>query len=153
MKTFGSICYTEEQRLQFKGGGLPKEWAEQYPEFIGADDIRVAKASRRYHFFEWLAAIVVFNATGHISLIEKWGCKNHKRKEAVLDKLLPAEVINKIRNEHTPDLLCYKPDFSDYFFVEVKGHNDKLRPKQLASIDLLEKLTGKTVYLLEIKKM
>lgn len=29
-----------------------------------------------------------------------------------------------------PDLLMYSPDESNFFFCEVKGPNDRLRPKQ-----------------------
>lgn len=153
MKTFGSILYTEEQRSQFCTGDLQSEWAKQYPEIFDTDDIRLAKRQPKYHFYEWLAAILVFNTTGYPSLIEKWGCRNHARKETVLSKLLKPEVIERIRKEHTPDLLCHAIDYSDFFFVEVKGHADRLRPKQVASISLLEELSGKPVYLLEIKRV
>ena len=44
-----------------------------------------------------------------------------------------------------PDLALYLPDFSDWFFCEVKGPTDRLSPAQKRYFSRLEDVSGKPV--------
>jgi hypothetical protein len=44
---------------------LSKEWAEKYPQLFDQNDISVALAQPKYHFLEWLTAIVYFRTLGY----------------------------------------------------------------------------------------
>jgi len=46
--------------------------------------------------------------------------------------------------------LVYKPDFSDWFFCEVKGGKDRLREEQKNRFEILSALSGKPIYLIKI---
>lgn len=155
MKKFGTILFTEEQRKRFRSGELVKEWARIYKEIFDKDDKRITSKQHSYHFFEWLAAIVIYNSTGYLSLVEKYRCKNHPRKQKILHKLFSDEtVFAKIcrGGVQNPDLLCYRRDFKDCFFCEVKGLRDQIRLVQNERFRELERVTGKEIYLIELKK-
>jgi hypothetical protein len=156
MKYFGTILFTEEQRKRFRSGELVNEWAQIYKEIFDEDDIRITSKQFKqnsYHFFEWLAAILIYNSTGYLSLVEKYQFKNHLRKQEILGELFSDEIIAKIRRGgvQNPDLLCYRPDFKDCFFCEVKGLRDRIRSAQKERFRELERLTGKEIYLIEFK--
>ena len=154
MKHFGTILFTEEQRKRFRSGELVKEWSRTYKEIFDKDDIRITAKQKSYHFFEWLAAIVIYNTTGYLSLVEKYKSKNHLRKQEILRELFSDEMITKICSSRVqnPDLLCYRPDFKDCFFCEVKGLRDKMRSAQEKGFRELRLVTGKEIYLIEFKK-
>ena len=154
MKTIASIQFDERQRRRFRNGSLVEVWRRTYPDIFDTDDVRLTCTQRSYHFFEWLAAVVVFNTTGYLSLVEKYRNKTHRRKRDVLQELFDPDVLRHIctRGVQCPDLLCYRPDFSDCFFCEVKGLTDRVRPEQEARFDALAEATGKPVYLIEFKK-
>ena len=150
---FGTVLFTEEQRKRFRSGELVKEWSRTYKEIFDKDDIRLAVDQNSYHFFEWLAAIVIYNTTGYLSLVEKYKFTNHVRKQEILPKLFFSDkIITKICSSRVPDLLCYRPDFKDCFFCEVKGLRDKMRSVQKERFRELKRLTGKEIYLIEFKK-
>ena len=154
MKHFGTILFTEEQRKRFRSGELGKELARTYKEIFDKDDKRIASTQSSYHFFEWLAAIVIYNSTGYLSLVEKYKFKKHRRKQEILGKLFSNEIIAKICSSRVqnPDLLCYRPDFKDCFFCEVKGLRDQIRSVQKERFRELKRLTGKEIYLIKFKK-
>lgn len=124
-----TIEYTESQRDRFRSGELVRIWAKKYPKIFDKDDIRVTRKQQNYHFFEWLAAIIIYNSTGYLSLIEKYEFQNHKGKQKILRRLMTSEQITQIylHGAQCPDLLAYSPDHRDWFFCEVKGPRDKLR--------------------------
>ncbi len=41
----------------------------------------IAENQPDYHFWEWLAAIVLYHATGYRALVEKYAYANHPRKQ------------------------------------------------------------------------
>jgi hypothetical protein len=153
-KYFATILFTEEQRKRFRSGELVKEWSRIYKEIFDEDDFRITLKQNSYHFFEWLAAIVIYNTTGYLSLVEKYRCKNHPRKQKILHKLFSDEIVAKIcrGGVQNPDLLCYRPDFKDYFFCEVKGLRDQMRSIQEERFRELKRSIGKEIYLIEFKK-
>ena len=149
-----SIEYTESQRDRFRSGELVRIWARQYPKIFDKDDIRITRKQPNYHFFEWLAAITIYNSTGYLSLIEKYEFKNHEKKQRILKKLMTNEQVVQIylHGAQCPDLLAYASDYKEWFFCEVKGSRDKLRKEQISYFEELYKLTGKRTYVIEFKK-
>jgi hypothetical protein len=132
--------YTDQQRKSFFSGKLITEWAKKYPFLFDKDDIKLARSQApkfHYHFYEWLGAVLLYEATGYYSLI------------AGKDK------FNRIMVDSagTPDLLVYSPDKKDWFFCEAKGPRDKLRPNQIAKFRELSKLTGKDVCLIKFYRI
>src|SRR5687767_8782236 len=111
-------------------GGLPREWARAYPEFFDEDDLRLAtgpQGEAGFHFWEWLAAVVLHHATGYHPL---WNYEYGGHKHAILQRLsdqLRAAIADHTKHGGTlpPDLLMYAPDYSDWFFCEVKGAGDR----------------------------
>lgn len=156
------FSYSEDQRQQFRANELWREWAGKYPDIFDKDDLRLAKsqASRGYHFYEWLAAILIYQASGHLSLVEKYGFSNHRRKREILNILISPSLMTKItykprshqpKRVQNPDLLVYAPDLSDWYFCEVKGKNDRLRPEQEEYFTDLQSATGRPVYIAVFK--
>ena len=154
MKIFGTVKFSEIQRAKFSSGQLAAEWAQRYPQLFDQDDCRLIAKGKTYHFFEWLGAIIIYETTGYLSLVEKYQFKNHKKKRDVLLKLFSGEFPKSIfeKGVQCPDLFCYSPDYQDYFFCEVKGLNDRVRNEQKSYFDSLKRLTGKEVYLLNLKR-
>jgi hypothetical protein len=149
-----TIEYTESQRDRFRSGELVRIWAKQYPKIFDKDDIRITRKQPNYHFFEWLAAVIIYNSTNYLSLIEKYEFQNHERKQKILRKLMTNEQIAQIylNGAQCPDLLSYSPDYRDWFFCELKGSRDKLRKEQITYFEKLEKFTGKRTYIIEFKE-
>ena len=114
---------------------------------------------RRY-LYEWLAAVVMYETTGHFSLQQKYQFK-HKKKRETLNKLGASELIEFFEHQkeqgygglQAPDLLVYQPDHVDYYFCEVKGPTDRLRKEQERYFRALEEVTGKSVYLFHVTEM
>ena len=105
---------------------MPK-WKLRFPELFDEQDVGIAENQPDYHFWEWLAAIVLYHATGYRALVDKYAYANHPRKQEIVARLLSGDVLRVLRDrtEHGsiqgPDLLMYAPDMSDWFFCEVKG--------------------------------
>ena len=45
-----------------------------------------------YHFIEWLAAIVLHYSTGYLALVSKYEFPRHRRKQRIVEELLPTAV-------------------------------------------------------------
>jgi hypothetical protein len=131
----GTFTYSQEERQRFRTAFLWQKWAEIYPNLFDADDCRIAKTQARlgYHFFEWLAAIRIYETTGYLSLVEKYEFKAHHRKHLIARKILPKNVQeilshqNRQNRVQCTDLLVYAANFSDWYFCEVKADKDFLR--------------------------
>jgi hypothetical protein len=145
--------YSEDQRTLFKTGMLWKTWIQKYPEIFDIDDERLAnkQAKYNYHFFEWLAAILMYNSTGYLSLVEKYQFNNHKLKQQIIKRLLPQSMLDLMTKNNSreksqfPDLLLYKPDFSDWFFCEAKGPHDRIRTNQKNLFQYIEMISQKEI--------
>jgi hypothetical protein len=155
----GTIEILHSQHELWRSGRLAPEWARRFPELFDEQDLRLAESQGPlgYHFVEWLAAIVLYHTTGYLSLVQKYEFTIHRRKQEIVQKLLPADVLPILsdRAEHgraqSPDLLMYAPDLSDWFFCEVNGPRDDLRPEQTAKFAALAETSGKPVRLLHLK--
>ncbi len=152
----GTIEARRSQQVLWRDGRLMPEWAQRFPELFDEQDVRTAENQPQYHFVEWLAAIVLHHATGFLALVEKYPYANHPRKQEIVAKLLPADVLPILRGTEygraqAPDLLMYAPDLSDWFFCEVKGPRDRLRPVQVNKFEGLAMVSGKPVRPLHLK--
>ena len=146
------------QRGLFKDGILARQWAETYPSIFDAQDLKIALNQPDYHFYEWLAAVMFWHSIGYLSLVEKYEFKRHKRQQEILRKLIPSDLFvlvtdhrQEFGNTQVPDLLVYAPDMSDWFFCEVKGGTDRLRPEQENEFRIFSELSKKPIYMIEIK--
>lgn len=162
MEAITEIGWVEIERGQqerWRGGSLAAEWAERFPELFDEDDLRLAKTQgpMGYHFYEWVAAIVLHHTTGYLPLVSKYGFANHARKRQIVEKALPAELVLLLRDRsqhgaaQPPDLMMVAPDMSDFFFCEVKGPGDRLRAEQLVKFEALAAMAGKPVRLLRLR--
>lgn len=144
---------------QFRSEELYNQWARNYPMLFDADDLRIAisQAGMGYHYYEWLSAILIFHTLGKYSLIEQYQFKNHLQKHDKLIQLTTNEVIDFMRSHpeygdvQCPDLLVYEPDYSDWFFCEVKGPDDRLRKTQAEFFTELSKRTNKPIKTVEFQ--
>jgi hypothetical protein len=144
-----ALCYREEQRDRFKRGELGRHWAERYPRLFDEDDRRLYESQcvQGYHFFEWLAAVLLYESTGYLSLVEKYGSANHRRKLALWEKIVPAAVRDIDCDNGWPDLLVFAPDHEDWFFCETKG-DDALSEGQLKCFRAIRDTSGRKVRLI-----
>jgi len=144
----------------FRSGILVEQWAAQYPLLFDQYDLRIARnqASMGYHYFEWLAAILLYHTTGWLSLNQKYQYKSHARKRRILSKLTTPEVFHFISSKgwetviQCPDLLVYSPDYSDWYFCEVKGPNDRMRSEQERFFEELHEFTGRDIRSVEFEE-
>lgn len=144
------FCYNAEQRRRFIAGDRGPIWSARYPQLFDADDCRLCRSQCKdgYHFFEWLGAILLYEATGYWSMVQKYGSKNHRRKLAIWEKLAPVKSLPD--SYGYPDLFVFAPDHRDWYFCEVKGAQDKLRAHQLATFRQIYEVTGKPIRVLSL---
>jgi hypothetical protein len=152
MKPYKEYAFNEQDRGEFRDGRKVIEWSRKYPFLFDSEDVRIAKtqASRGYHFFEWFAAICLYEEIGYFSLVEKYAYKIHAKKRKTLQSLVPPSVFEFVIKSkdygygglQAPDLLVYKPDLSDWFFCEVKGLQDRLSKNQIKFFQALDERSG-----------
>ncbi len=142
-------------RDHFMSGVIWKEWAEKFPQIFDKEDCRLANNQPQYHFYEWCAAVKVYESTGYLSLVEKYQYKAHPRKQKIWHQLADEKTLAFIRSQkrafQLPDLLVYAEDLSDWFFCEVKGPTDRLRPEQEQYFQAVSRISGKPVKLIKIR--
>ena len=160
-RDLGTIPFHESQKRAYREGILWKEWADRYPELFDDLDLSQAKsqADLGYHFFEWLAAIVLYSTTGHLSLVAKYEFPKHERKHEVFRSLVSDPVYAAVRDRtrfggvQCPDLFLFDQDRTDWFFCEVKGPGDRLRPTQREYFEHLAELSGRSVRVLRFREV
>jgi hypothetical protein len=135
---------------------LAKEWLLQYPGLFDFDDFRQATRQPEKHFFEWFAAIHLFQRDGSMSLVEKCAYPSnpvkYERYLSLIDEETRVEldaIRRRCRGVQLPDLMVIASDHKKISFAEVKGDRDKLRPGQP---ELLEEIValGIDVELIEV---
>lgn len=158
-----TFTYNAAQRERFRTGGLAKQWRKQYPNIFDDKDIELLTTAhqRKYHFFEWLSAILLFEATGYLSLVESYTSKTHPEKRMVLESQVGPAVF-KWLNEHQsgqPDLFVYRREPKGWFFCEVKGAADRVRKNQrewFGGFRLLQRehgITGERIRVLQLREV
>ena len=158
--SLGVFDIPKADRVSFKSGDLWRCWLKDYPGLFDADDVRLLKEQslRGYHYYEWRAAVLLKADFGYHSLIEKYQFKNHVGKQAIFLQRVPDGVKDLLArrkeygNSQMPDLFAYKPDDpADWFFCEVKGGPDPVRPTQEAYFRALGIVAGKAVRLIQFR--
>lgn len=128
-----TFTFHQDQRNQFRNGSLIEYWSSRYPEIFDSDDLRVLETEhqRRYHFFEWLSAILLFEATGYHSLLESYTSQSHRQKQCRFRETVGEELFAWACDHQSgqPDLFVFRPGY-DWFFCEVKGGPDRIRDNQ-----------------------
>ena len=70
----GVFEYHLSQRERFRTGKLWEHWAEAYPRIFDANDVGIARhqsgAPMNLHFFEWLAAVFIYESFRYLSLLQ-----------------------------------------------------------------------------------
>ena len=147
--------FKSSQRELFRSGQLIDEWAKRYPNLFDERDLEITKNQTHYHFFEWLGAVLLYEATGYLSLIEKYETKSHTRKLEIFEKTVSQAVFEDVLANRTgvPDLFVYAPDYSDWFFCEIKGLKDLLRPHQLDRLEELKAISGKDYGIMQFQEI
>lgn len=113
------------------------------------------------------AGISLYKKIGYLSLVEKYESpKAHSRKHDLFKKLAGDDFArfaagdrpaigsgeNTKRDERQcPDLLLYAPDFSDWFFCEVKA-GESIGKSQDDFFPIVKKMTGKPIYLIVLNQ-
>ncbi|WP_018868502.1 MULTISPECIES: VRR-NUC domain-containing protein [unclassified Thioalkalivibrio] len=151
------FTFHRERREKFRAGELSEEWVQRYPGLFDSDDVRILQTAhqRQYHFFEWLSAVLLFEATGYKSLMEKYCAKSHPRKITLFEEMVPGDVFGYLmgaRSGH-PDLFSYHPETGDWFFSEVKGAKDQLRDEQISMHEELKAMTGRRVRIIQLDEI
>jgi hypothetical protein len=152
---FGRFPFDPAARAAFSAGQLRDFWFKSYPMLFDERDLMLATNQPKNHFFEWLAAVVVYETTGWLSLVEKYQFRGeHPAKYAIFAALVPEGVRHLLAesryfgDRQGPDLFVYAPDKADWFFCEVKGGADKLRESQATLFATLQRLSGRPVRLI-----
>lgn len=130
-----TFTFNEQQRARFSSGELVAKWRVQYPEILDEDDARILSGEwqRRYHFCEFLSAVLIHEATGYLSMVEKYATKSHTLKLAQLAQYLPPAIFDWVcaNQSGQPDLFIFDPVSRNWCFREVKGPRDQKRPAQI----------------------
>lgn len=151
------FVFHPERREKFRTGELSEEWGKRYPDLFDSDDFRIltTEHQRKYHFFEWLSSVLLYESTGYVSLMEKYCAKNHPRKVGLFAELVPQAVFNYLMNAPSghPDLFSFHPETGEWFFSEVKGVTDTLKENQILMHEQLEKMTGRSVRIIQLNEV
>lgn len=152
-KVLGPYRVNREQRERFMYGELWQQWSKEYPQIFDEKDQEFAGkfAYDGRGFYEWLAAVTMYETKGYLSLVDYYQFKTHARKNRLFQQFVGPNGVALARSTHTyfPDLLVYKPDLTDWYFVEAKGPGDFLRPSQEVLFPQVIEVTGKSIYLME----
>jgi hypothetical protein len=146
------FTYTKEQRSRFQSGKLVKLWRKTYPQLFDERDEHFACTQPDNHFFEWLSAILFYESTGYLSL-QEYILRTHPRKRNLFKSFVSKRLFDNIDFDQggLPDLFLYSNKTRDWFFCEVKGGSDRIRPNQIKRFGELEKLTGIKPKLVKLK--
>ena len=160
-RVLAPITATRGQRRRFRSGERPllREWVEAHPWTFDPHETRTALNQRKGHFYEWFAAAHFSETRGWHSLIESYQWKTQTWKRGVVSRLGGDGLLRFFDTQrrrgfgmrHAPDLLVFAPDFSDYFFCEVKGPGDRLRRVQIEYFEAVAEVSGKEIVVLPVE--
>lgn len=152
------LVYRPAQREAFVAGPLRERWAGRCPELFDDRDLALARSRPQKHFYEWLAAVALYESTGWLSLVEKYQFPRHERKRNVLRRLGASVLLDFFDAQRevfgalqAPDLFLYDPDETDYALCEVKGPTDSLRPEQQACFLALHEAADRPIHLVTVR--
>jgi hypothetical protein len=149
-----NFVYHPVQRQRFQSGEIVQAWVARYPNLFDENDLRIQNTQPTYHFYEWLAAVLLYEAMGYYTLMEKYETASHPEKLERFKKIVPPAVAKDVFENRTgvPDLFVHSPDGTDWFFCEVKGANDRLRKHQIERFKQLAEVGGRKVCVLSLKE-
>ena len=161
MTTDFTFTYHKAQRERFRAGSLAEEWAARYPMLFDRADLEIVRNQPQYHFFEWLSAVLIYEATGWCSLVEGYTSGTRPRKRETLRATVGDEIFRWLETHGSgqPDLFSFQAATDQWFFCEVKGGPDKERDNQRVwreeFSELLRnlKVKGKRVRKIELKEI
>ena len=151
-----TIWFDESLRKKHWPRPLADEWHREYPQLFDDDDLRITQQQEQGHFYEWLAAITLFHRSGVLALVEKYLFgRAHPRKDRIVRRLLTPDQIACLRSlpNQPPDLLLYTPTFDRFWFAEVKGPTDHLRPVQLRTHETIMATLGVEVEIVRFQRV
>ena len=127
-----TFTYHSAQRDRFRSGSLADEWAARYPMIFDQADRELVKNQPTYHFFEWLSAVLLYEATGLLILVESYTVSTHPKKREKLQEIVGTDIFSWLAEKESgqPDLFAFRPGTEEWFFCEVKGGPDKERDNQ-----------------------
>ena len=147
--------YHANRRSQFSEGSLVEKWYRAYGDMFDEHDYRLALDQQGFHFFEWLAAVLLRESTGYHSLMEKYETAKHTRKVEIFKRTVDLETFDFVMSNRAgvPDLFVYQPETTNWFFCEVKGRSDRPSARQSKIHDCLEKISKRSVRILRLKEV
>jgi len=150
-----TFTFDVRQRERFRNSELVGIWSDRYPNIFDDRDIELALNQPQYHFFEWLSAVLLFEATGYLSLLENYTATSHPKKLEKYRQIVPQAVFDDTMKNQSglPDLFCYAPSSGDWMFSEVKGGPDRVRDNQDKRILEIEEMTNKSVWIINLKEI
>jgi hypothetical protein len=158
MRVVGTFELPRIRKQRWRALELQAPWRRNYPQLFDSDDLRLAtgpQGKSGYGLVEWLGAILLHNLTGYNALVAKYQFRNHPRKREIVGRLGLSPLLRRGRQEFRgtqgPDLLMFAPDFSGFYFCEIKGPGDTLKPLQERYFQFLEYETGDQVRLLRFR--
>jgi len=149
--------YDPALRDNFKEGNLRDLWIRQYRNILFDDaDYETSKNQNDYHFFEWYAAITIYEKTGWKCLVEKYQFKNHPKQREIFRRIVPQEIFalgerGLHQGPQMPDLFAFSPDEKEYRFYEIKGNRDTISGTQRKLFDEIMEISGKKVIVVRFK--
>jgi hypothetical protein len=124
-----TFTYHADQRARFREGSLADAWQARYPMLFDDKDRDLLRTAHqtKYHFFEWLSAVLIYEATGWLSLVEGYTATTHPEKRRKLREIVGPEMFSWLDAHESgqPDLFVYGADPGAWFFCEVKGGPDR----------------------------
>jgi len=156
-----TFTYHAAQRERFRSGSLAEEWKSRYPMIFDQADLDLVRNQPRYHFFEWLSAVLIYEATGWLSLVESYTAGTHPDKREKLRAIVGDEIFKDLNLHQSgqPDLFVYRPGTDQWFFCEVKGGPDKERDNQREWREKFRKLLtdlrvrGERIRMIQLKEI
>jgi hypothetical protein len=156
-----TFTYHAAQQARFRSVALAEEWKERYPMLFEQVDLNLVRTQPRYHFFEWLSAVLIFEATGWLSLVEGYTADTHPQKRAKLREIVGEEILRWLDDHESgqPDLFVYGSRPDEWFFCEVKGGPDRERQNQrewtarFRKLLKSQKVRGERVRLIHLKEI
>ena len=104
--------FTRQQKRLYATGKLLSTWVKKYPFLFDHQDLKVARNQNSRHFYERLAAIIIYETTGYRSLVENYDCgPRHPLRNAKFAKKVGKTVFDLLMSDssETPDSFVYKP--------------------------------------------
>jgi len=139
-----TIWFDQNLRAQWPRP-LADDWHRLYPQLFDDHDLRITRHQPQGHFYEWLAAIHIFHSSGALSLVEKYLFEGaHPRKRRIVRGLFTEPEIEFLKSlpNQPPDLLVYSKKAKRYWFAEVKGPTDRIRPVQRSTQEAIKVKLG-----------